>query len=67
MLAGQSVADYLGGKNNVTTQMLGSEQLDTAEGRRSYDAAMASAKGAMYERLQAMLNEQGYQNRVRVK
>lgn len=67
MLASQALADYLGGKGNVTTQMLGSEQLDTAEGRRSYDAAMASAKGAMYERLQAMLNEQGYQNRVRVK
>lgn len=67
MLAGQSLADYLGGKGNVATQMLGSEQLDTAEGRRSYDAAMASAKAAMYERLQAMLNEQGYQNRVRVK
>lgn len=67
MLASQSLADYLGGKGNVATQMLGSEQLDTAEGRRSYDAAMASAKGAMYERLQAMLNEQGYQNRVRVK
>lgn len=67
MLASQALADYLGGKGNVATQMLGSEQLDTAEGRRSYDAAMASAKAAMYERLQAMLNEQGYQNRVRVK
>lgn len=67
MLASQALADYLGGKGNVATQLLGSSQLDTAEGRRSYDAAVASAKDAMYARLQAMLNEQGYQNRVRIK
>lgn len=66
--ASQLLNDYLQGRGNIALQDVEFDPSRSGgEYDRSRDAATASAKQDLFNNIQNMLNQQGYQNRVRVK